>query len=431
MIATCCRSCAFSRCCHSGVRCPGRRRGRSSARAAFSRKRPAKSGLCAIRSSSRSSSSSGGIAIRSTGGGVSESGSRRAMPSSAHIASTSMPSVAAIRASRASAQGACTRPPNGESTHTRQSPISSRNRSTTMVRSDGTTPVCRLLVFQVGVQVPGGALVEVRREAAGAGGLADGPAELEGAADAVALPERHPPGHAGRGRHEDAVAGDLLDPPRRGAQLEHLALAGLVDHLLVELADAGAGVGQEDAVEAAVGDRPAARDGQPAGVRAGADDARRAVPDDPRAQLGELVGRIAAGQHVEHALELGAGEVVVGVGAGDELVQLVDRPVVEGSRGHQLLGEHVERLARYARVLDFAAAHAVDDDRRLEQVAAVLRDEAARSTARPPGARPGRPAAGRRRPTSATRPVRPGRSRPCRSRARATMSRRAPAAGPT
>ena len=63
------------------------------------------------------------------------------MPSSAHVASTSMPSASLIRSSIAIAQGACTRPPNGDSTHTRQSPISSRNRSITIVRSSGTTPV--------------------------------------------------------------------------------------------------------------------------------------------------------------------------------------------------------------------------------------------------------------------------------------------------
>ena len=39
------------------------------------------------------------------------------------------------------AHGACTGVPNGVWMHTRQSPISSRNLSTTTVRSSGTTPV--------------------------------------------------------------------------------------------------------------------------------------------------------------------------------------------------------------------------------------------------------------------------------------------------
>ena len=64
-----------------------------------------------------------------------------AMPSSAQVASTSIPIASVIRLSIAIAQGAWTRPPNGESTQMRQSPISSRKRSITIVRSSGSTPV--------------------------------------------------------------------------------------------------------------------------------------------------------------------------------------------------------------------------------------------------------------------------------------------------
>ena len=81
----------------------------------------------------------------------------------------------------------------------------------------------------------------------------------------------------------------LLDPPRRGAEQEGLPLAGLVDDLLVELADTAAAVDLEDAEEAPVGDRARVRHRQAAGARAAADDTRGAVPDDPRPQLGELV----------------------------------------------------------------------------------------------------------------------------------------------
>ncbi len=57
--------------------------------------------------------------------------------------------------------------------------------------------------------------------------------------------------------------GDLLDPPGRGAEEERLADPRLEHHLLVELADAGVpllAAGEEDAVEAAVGDRAAVHD---------------------------------------------------------------------------------------------------------------------------------------------------------------------------
>src|SRR5690606_41953803 len=43
---------------------------------------------------------------------------------------------------------------------------------------------------------------------------------------------------AGGRRHEHPVGGDVLDAPRARAEDEHVAHAGLVHHLLVQLADA-------------------------------------------------------------------------------------------------------------------------------------------------------------------------------------------------
>ena len=63
------------------------------------------------------------------------------MPSSDQIDCASTPCDSRSRAVIAIAHGACTRPPNGERMQTRQSPISSRKRSTTIVRSVGTAPV--------------------------------------------------------------------------------------------------------------------------------------------------------------------------------------------------------------------------------------------------------------------------------------------------
>ena len=84
------------------------------------------------------------------------------------------------------------------------------------------------------------------RAASVSGVLLDGPAreradrlaELDRAPDGVALPERHRAGGAGGGRDDHAVAADLLDPPGGGAEQERLPGPRLVDHLLVELADA-------------------------------------------------------------------------------------------------------------------------------------------------------------------------------------------------
>src|SRR5207302_1519488 len=101
-------------------------------------------------------------------------------------------------------------------------------------------------------------------------------AELVRPPDPFALPERDGAGHAGSRRDEHAVAGDLLDPPGRGAEQERLPGPGLVDHLLVELADPAAPVDEVDAEE------PTVRDRGLFGVHlAAADDAGCAVPDDP------------------------------------------------------------------------------------------------------------------------------------------------------
>ncbi len=158
---------------------------------------------------------------------------------------------------------------------------------------------------------------------------ADREPELERPPGAIAFPERHLAGLARRRRDEHAVVGDLLDPPRRGAEHERFADAALEDHLLVELADARgarAGAEQEDAVQAAIGNRAAVGDRHALGAFARDDGAGDAVPGDARAQLGELVGRIAARQHVEHAFEHRAAQLGERRRAADRREQLVDVP---------------------------------------------------------------------------------------------------------
>jgi hypothetical protein len=68
------------------------------------------------------------------------------------------------------------------------------------------------------------------------------------------------------------------------------------------------------------------------------------------------------------------------VRAGDERVEVVDGDGLGiGGRddGHDLLGEHVERVARHDGRLDPALAHEPRDHRALEQVGAELREDPA------------------------------------------------------
>ncbi len=332
------------------------------------------------------------------------------MPSSDQIASASSSRSSRILADSASPQAACTRPPYGRE-HA-QAPVADLVAEAldhdVLVR--GHDPGRRLLLLQVVDEVLGGELVEVvvlrqllrvgvdRLAAEGADRLA----QLGGPADAVAAPEGDRAGHAGGGGDDHAVAGDLLDPPGGGAEQEGLARAGLVDHLLVELADAAA-VGQVHAVEAAVGDRAGVGDRELAGAGAAAHLAAGAVPDDPRAQLGEALGRIAAVEHVEHVLELLARELAEGLGRGDEPLDLVDLPLVQRRHRDQVLGQHVEGIAGDDRLLDLARSASAARPRRTRAGRSGTWGRSAPSRPRPASGRRGRPAAGPGSPTSATR----------------------------
>jgi hypothetical protein len=105
------------------------------------------------------------------------------------------------------------------------------------------------------------------------------PAQLERAARAVAVPERHLARLPGRRGDDHPLVGDLLDAPGRGPEQEGLADPRLVDHLLVELAHPGA-VGEEHAEQTPVGDGAGVGDRQPLGARPGPDHPLDPVPHD-------------------------------------------------------------------------------------------------------------------------------------------------------
>ena len=118
------------------------------------------------------------------------------------------------------------RPPRGDSTQTRQSPSSSRTRSMRIVASSGTHFGCGDLIAEILQKILRGRGVEVvlarqpidgrrRRKAQQiAHQPADGQAELERPAGAIAFPERHLARLARRRRHQHAIVRDLFDAPR-------------------------------------------------------------------------------------------------------------------------------------------------------------------------------------------------------------------------
>src|SRR2546430_1232000 len=190
LAATASRCADRCRCCQSGERRPGWRRGSSSARAAHSRNRDANSAeppSSAVISGSSSSASNSALPAR---GGPSVSGTRRTNP-----------------------------PPGGRA--------------------------CPAL-----------------------------PAE-----------------RAGGGGEGPLVGGDVLDPPRAGAEHEHVADPRLVHHLLVQLTDPvrvaalALWPGQEHAEQAAVGDGAAAGDREPLGAGPAVQGVGGPVPDQPGPQL--------------------------------------------------------------------------------------------------------------------------------------------------
>ena len=208
------------------------------------------------------------------------------------------------------------------------------------------------------------------------------------------------------------------------AEQEHVADPRLVDHLLVELA--------HPAAAAAAVALPPARN-TPNRPRSGivpplvtasrwapgrpVQLAGDAVPDQPGPQLGERVGRVAAGQHVEHGLERRAGQPGERRGAAHQLLQLVDVPVVHGHHRDDLLGQHVERVARRCASPRSRRRASARPRRRTGPGRRGTWGRSRRGTRRRPGGRPARPAAARWPPTAATRPGPPGRPRPCRCRA--------------
>ena len=99
---------------------------------------------------------------------------------------------------------------------------------------------------------------------------------------------------------DDAVVRNLANLPARRAQGDDVADPALVDHLLVELADAApprllGALGKDHWEHASVGNCAGKGDGEPLRSGTGAQNARLAVPHDSGREVGEVGGGVGAG----------------------------------------------------------------------------------------------------------------------------------------
>ena len=240
------------------------------------------------------------------------------------------------------------------------------------------------LLVDVGEEVRRGVAVErslLGQEAAGVVAVAaaefaqeraEGLAEFNRPARAVAVPEGHPAGLA-RSRPDDhAVAGDLRHPPGGGAQQERVARAGLVDHLLVEFAQPRTLWTEMDSEQPAVGNRAGVHPHEQGGAAARGQHSATVIPGESRAQVGELLRGIAADQHVEHRGQHAAGQAAVWPRAPDNVQQILDRPLPVAAHRDDLLRQYVERILRQPHGLDRAPLHLDRGHRALQQIAAEL-----------------------------------------------------------
>ena len=247
-----------------------------------------------------------------------------------------------------------------------------------------------LLILEVLEKVSRCQFAEVvfRRQALhGGGGLhgadlaherADSLTEGHRALGGIGLPEGHLSGLARCRRDQHTVVSDLLDAPGGRAEEKRLADARLEHHLFIELADAGAlhffATNKKHAEEAAIGDRPATGDGDALRTRPRREDVCHAIPRNARPQLGEFIRGVEAGEHVEHAIERGPRQLCERCGLPDDGEKLDGMPRLDRDHGHDLLGQHVERIAWIARRLDGAAMHSVGDGSAGQKVAAEFRE---------------------------------------------------------
>ncbi len=163
-------------------------------------------------------------------------------------------------------------------------------------------------------------------------------------------PERREHRAAAGRSDEDLVRGDTPDAPRLRSEQEGVAQRALPDELLVELAEAGVRVLDPQLKVAAIRDRAARLGDEPRRARTGRDRAVEAVEGDSRAELGDPRVGVAPGEHLDHEVELTAGQLVIRRARPQEVVEIVGAPALVRHHADDPLRQQVERRAAPARI---------------------------------------------------------------------------------
>jgi hypothetical protein len=158
------------------------------------------------------------------------------------------------------------------------------------------------------------------------------------------------------------------------AEDEHVAGHRLRGPVLVHAADQGLVGFGDDAEVAELGDGTTAGEGrEPRALAAAQLAVDLVVVDVGRSRPPPGLDPLA--DELQHLVEHRPGERSVGMGGGDQLVEVVDLPLLRGRLGDDLLGEDVERGHRHVDGVEAARPYGRQERRALDELVAGERVE--------------------------------------------------------
>ena len=200
--------------------------------------------------------------------------------------------------------------------------------------------------------------------------------QLRGAPGRLAVPERDAGRRAMRVLHPHAPCLDAPDAPGIVPEEEDVARQALDGEVLVELPDHDPFWFGDDLVLRGVGDGPAARHRRQPRTAPAGNGPRDSVAMQSSAHQASAPLRDPFGMHLDHRVEVVARKSPIWPGAPDQVVERAFGDFLASRDGDDLLGEHVERMRRDARLFQPAGADAPDQRRALDELVAREREQA-------------------------------------------------------